>query len=118
MVGEARNYMILYEQVHQRHSWLRWFAACTYMSAMVLLTANNLNDSQHAEFAQDTDRIERALVWFQEHFKDKPCKMSAMLGDVCTEAVEAMKQRRTNNIAGAVEDIWLTGFLGDRGAIW
>ncbi|EKJ71008.1 hypothetical protein FPSE_08793 [Fusarium pseudograminearum CS3096] len=118
MVGEARNYMILYEQVHQRHSWLRWFAACTYMSAMVLLTANNLNDSQHADFAQDTDRIERALVWFQEHFKEKPCKMSAMLGDVCTEAVEAMKQRRANNVAGAVEDIWLTGFIGDKGAIW
>ncbi|KAM0541556.1 hypothetical protein ACHAO7_010448 [Fusarium culmorum] len=118
MIGEARNYMILYEQVHQRHSWLRWFAACTYMSAMVLLTANNLNDSQHADFTQDTDRIERALAWFQDHFKDKPCKMSAMLGDVCTEAVEAMKHRRTDNVAAAVEDIWFTGFIGDRGAIW
>ncbi|KAF0636745.1 hypothetical protein FPSE5266_08793 [Fusarium pseudograminearum] len=111
--------------ITRSHAWdeqwvgsIREFAACTYMSAMVLLTANNLNDSQHADFAQDTDRIERALVWFQEHFKDKPCKMSVMLGDVCTEAVEAMKKRRTNNIAGAVEDIWLTGFIGDRGAIW
>ncbi|KAM0356210.1 hypothetical protein ACHAP4_006771 [Fusarium culmorum] len=94
------------------------FAACTYMSAMVLLTANNLNDSQHADFTQDTDRIERALAWFQDHFKDKPCKMSAMLGDVCTEAVEAMKHRRTDNVAAAVEDIWFTGFIGDRGAIW
>ncbi|KAK6703372.1 hypothetical protein SNK04_013276 [Fusarium graminearum] len=94
------------------------FAACTYISAMVLLTANNLSDSQHVDYTQDTDRIERALAWCKDHFKDKPCKMSAMLGDVCTEAVEEMKQRRTNNVAAAVEDIWFTGFIGDRGAIW
>ncbi|KAM0231268.1 hypothetical protein ACHAPO_008648 [Fusarium lateritium] len=47
-----------------------------------------------------------------------PCKMSDMLGDVCSEAVEAMKQRRTNDIATAVEDYWLTGLLDDRGSIW
>jgi hypothetical protein len=24
MIGEARNYMILYEQLHERCSWLKW----------------------------------------------------------------------------------------------
>ncbi|GKU21803.1 unnamed protein product [Fusarium langsethiae] len=118
MIGDARNYMILYEQLHQKYSWLKWFAACTYISAMVLLTANNLKDSQHVDFSQDTDRIEKALVWFQNHFKDKPCKMSDMLGDVCTEAVQRMKQRCTNDVVMAVEDVWLTGLLGDRATTW
>ncbi|KAM0493553.1 hypothetical protein ACHAP8_009189 [Fusarium lateritium] len=118
MIEEARNYMMLYEQLHQKYSWLKWFAACTYISAMVLLTANNMSDSQHSDFALDIGRIERGLIWCQNHFKDRPCKMSDMLGDVCSEAVEAMKQRRTNDIATAVEDYWLTGLLDDRGSIW
>ncbi|OBS22710.1 hypothetical protein FPOA_09042 [Fusarium poae] len=118
MIEEARNYMILYEQLHQKYSWLKWFAACTYISSMVLLTANNLNDFGHADFAQDTGRIERGLTWLQNHFRDNPCKMSSMLGDICTEAVEVMKQRRTNGIAATVDNDWLAGLLDDRGSIW
>jgi hypothetical protein len=80
--------------------------------------ANNLNNSQHAHFTQDMACIERALVWFRDHFKDKPSKMSDMLGDICAEAVEIMKRRRTDDIATASGEIWLAEFLDGRGNIW
>ncbi|RBR09327.1 uncharacterized protein FIESC28_09935 [Fusarium coffeatum] len=108
MVEDARNYMILYEQLYQR------FAACTYISAMVMLMANNLNNSQQAEFQQDIMHVDKALVWFQDFFKDKSTTMSDMLGDICTEAVETMKQKRAEDIVTNVGDNWLAGFLDDR----
>ncbi|KAJ4138558.1 hypothetical protein NW768_002401 [Fusarium equiseti] len=114
MIEDARNYMILYEQLHQKYNWLKWFAACTYISAMVLLTANNLNNPQQAEFHQDTMHVDKALVWFQDFFKDNSTTMSDMLGDVCLEAVETMKQRRAEDIVSSVGDNWLAGFLDDR----
>lgn len=85
---------------------------------MVLLMANNLNDFQHEEFHQDTDKIERALVWFQDHFKDKPCKMSDMLGDIFTENIRAMKQRCMGDIGMIVEDDWLGGFIDSGSTMW
>ncbi|RFN54188.1 hypothetical protein FIE12Z_1314 [Fusarium flagelliforme] len=114
MVEDARNYMTLYEQLNQKYKWLKWFAACTYISAMVLLMANNLNNPQQAEFHQDTMHIDKALVWFQDFFKDNSSTMSDMLGDVCTEAIKTMKQRRAEDIVTTVGDNWLAGFLDDR----
>ena len=81
---------------------------------MVLLMANNLNNFQQAEFQQDIMHVDKALVWFQDFFKDKSTTMSDMLGDICTEAVEAMKQRRAEDIITTVGDDWLAGFLENR----
>ena len=76
--------------------------------------ANNLNNSEQVEFQQDIMHVDKALVWFQDFFKDKSTTMSDMLGDICTEAVETMKQRRAEDIVTNVGDNWLAGFLDDR----
>ncbi|KAM0354959.1 hypothetical protein ACHAPU_000800 [Fusarium lateritium] len=103
MVGQARDCMVLYEQL---------MTVCTYTSAAVLLTVNNLSHVQHADFEEDSDRIERALDWFKESTKEKASDIGGVLTDACTEAVETMKQRRANDIALALGEDWLSGFLG------
>ncbi|KAH7245307.1 fungal-specific transcription factor domain-containing protein [Fusarium tricinctum] len=113
MVAEARDFMILYEQVCLRHEWLRWMVTCTYTSAMVLLTINNLNDLQHPEFERDSDRIQKSLDWFKETTKEVNSNLACVLADVCTEAFGTMKQRRADDIALALGGDWLVGFLDD-----
>ncbi|KAF4998692.1 hypothetical protein FGRMN_3018 [Fusarium graminum] len=112
MVGQARECMVLYEQLCFKYSWLKWMTVCTYTSAAVLLTVNNLHHLQHEDFEEDSDRIERALDWFKETTKEKPSDIAGVLTDACTEVVETMKQRRANDIALALGEDWLSGFLG------
>lgn len=86
---------------------------CTYTSAMVLLTINNLNDLQHPEFERDSDRIQKSLDWFKETTKEVYSNLACVLVDVCTEAFGTMKQRRADDIALALGGDWLVGFLED-----
>ncbi|KAM0215362.1 hypothetical protein ACHAQI_003151 [Fusarium lateritium] len=98
MVTEARDFMIL-------------MVTCTYTSAMVLLTINNLNDLQHPEFERDSDRIQKALDWFKETSKGMNSSLACVLADVSTEAFGTMKQKRADDIALALGGDWMVGFL-------
>ncbi|RKK62816.1 hypothetical protein BFJ68_g16921 [Fusarium oxysporum] len=111
MVGQARDLMILFEHTIKAYAWLKWVGACTYTSAMVLLTANKLHNIHHEEFEKDTDRIERSLAWFREASKQRPSKVADMLCDVCAEAVETMKQRRADDLTLTLDGDWLVGFI-------
>nr|RBQ91214.1 hypothetical protein FVER53263_12230 [Fusarium verticillioides] len=111
LVGQARDFMILFEYVVPRYCWLKWVSTCTYISSMVLLTANNLHDLQHADFERDSNLIERALAWFGEVAKELPSRKTEVLENICVEAVEAMKTRRAHEIDVKFGRDWLIGFL-------
>ncbi|PCD24835.1 hypothetical protein AU210_013950 [Fusarium oxysporum f. sp. radicis-cucumerinum] len=111
LVGQARDFMILFEYVVPRYCWLKWVSTCTYISSMVLLTANNLHDLQHADFERDSNLIERALAWFGEVAKELPSRKTEVLENICVEAVQAMKTRRAHEIDVKFGGDWLIGFL-------
>ncbi|KAH7151357.1 fungal-specific transcription factor domain-containing protein [Fusarium sp. MPI-SDFR-AT-0072] len=111
LLGQARDFMILFEYVVPRYYWLKWVSTCTYISSMVLLTANNLHDLQHADFERDSNLIERALAWFGEIAKELPSRKTEVLENICVEAVQAMKTRRAHEIDVKFGGDWLIGFL-------
>ncbi|KAF4972852.1 hypothetical protein FSARC_678 [Fusarium sarcochroum] len=115
IVGQARDYMILFEQVCFKHKWLRWVASCPYTSGMVLLMVNNLHDLRYAEFQKDSERINKALLWFNEVKKEMSSKEVDVVEDICHEVIQTMKRRRAGGIAMRNGTDWSAGFLNCSG---
>jgi len=73
--------------------------SCPYVSAMVLLIANNLNNLQHDKIQLDSQLVDAALLWPKEVSNEIQKEEVRLLRNLCAEIVREMRRKRTEAIA-------------------
>lgn len=114
IVHQARNYMLLFQEIWSRDAWFCWLVViyhnvdtivnsdrmttCPYTTAMVLLTANTLYNSRHDKIPLDIELIDSALLWLNESMRERQSEDAQALRETCIEAVRTVKQKLAESI--------------------
>ncbi|KAK9323870.1 fungal-specific transcription factor domain-protein [Lipomyces orientalis] len=98
LVHQARDFMILFGEAWSKGVWFRWMVSCPYVSAMVLLMANNLSNLRHDHIQLDSLLVDAALLWLNEVSNEIQKEEVQVLQNVCAEIVREVRRRRTEAI--------------------
>ncbi|KAH7383063.1 fungal-specific transcription factor domain-containing protein [Cadophora sp. MPI-SDFR-AT-0126] len=99
LVRQARGFMVLFSQTWSNDVWFRWMASCSYLTAMVLLIANDLCHLDHSEMYKDSELVDAALLWLDVKAINDQREDLRALQDVCFNAVREVRRRRAQAIA-------------------
>ncbi|PYI34314.1 hypothetical protein BP00DRAFT_433948 [Aspergillus indologenus CBS 114.80] len=97
LVHEARDFVLLIQEIWFRHSWFRWITTCPYISATMLLTANNLHNVRHKKVELDIELIDAALSWLNDLILEDPSDAKKRFRNILTEAVHKVKHKLAVN---------------------
>ncbi|KAJ3546382.1 hypothetical protein NM208_g2025 [Fusarium decemcellulare] len=98
LVHQARDLMVLLGEVWSKDVWFRWMVSCTYLSAMVLLTVNNLHNVQHDKIQIDSQLVDVALLWLNNVPEEVQSEQVWVLRDVCAEAIRQVRWKHAEAI--------------------
>ncbi|KFY17596.1 hypothetical protein V492_00538 [Pseudogymnoascus sp. VKM F-4246] len=93
LVGEARDLLILFGALGQTDRWDFWTTACSYMTAMVLLTANSLHKPNHNELFLDSHLVEAGLQTIGIMVKETENEKLQSFQATCIELHQRAQQR-------------------------
>ncbi|KAK0113974.1 hypothetical protein ONS95_014217 [Cadophora gregata] len=96
LVRQARDYMALFGQTCSKEVWFSWMASCSYLTAMVILIANDLCSLEHSEMYRDSQLVDTALFWLSDLIAKNERQDIRVLQDVCFKAVGEVRRRRTH----------------------
>ncbi|PVH76650.1 hypothetical protein DL98DRAFT_640111 [Cadophora sp. DSE1049] len=99
LVSQARDFMVLFSQTWSSDVWFRWMASCSYLTAMVLLIANDLCNLEHNHMYGDSQLVDDALSWLNVRASNDQREDVRALRDVCFKAVGEVRRRRAHAIA-------------------
>ncbi|KAF2435307.1 hypothetical protein EJ08DRAFT_580643 [Tothia fuscella] len=105
LVCEARHLLVLFKASGERDRWNFWTTGCSYMTSMVLLTANSMHKPIHSDLSLDKYLVEVGLRTVDKIAKDTGSEMLQSFQETCTELHERTQQKRAEaaGIANSVE---------------
>ncbi|OAL50018.1 hypothetical protein IQ07DRAFT_567597 [Pyrenochaeta sp. DS3sAY3a] len=94
LVGEARDLLVLFEALGETDCWVFWTTGCSYMTAMLLLTANSLHRPEYRGLALDIHLVEIGLQTVDRFVKETGDGRLLSFQATCTELHQRAQQRR------------------------
>ncbi|KAH7120847.1 fungal-specific transcription factor domain-containing protein [Dendryphion nanum] len=93
LVGEARDLLVLFGILGEPERWNFWISGCSYMTAMVLLTANSMHRPKHGDLSLDNHLVEIGLRTINTMAKDTENEILQSFQATCTELHQRTQQR-------------------------
>ncbi|PTB42725.1 hypothetical protein M441DRAFT_57394 [Trichoderma asperellum CBS 433.97] len=93
LVHEARDLMVLLGTLGMTDCWNFWNTGCSYMTAMVLLTANSMHRPQHNKLALDSQLIEVGLQTLEKMVQETGSEMLKSFQATCAELYQHTQRR-------------------------
>ncbi|KFX92710.1 hypothetical protein O988_07158 [Pseudogymnoascus sp. VKM F-3808] len=95
LVDEARDLLILFGELGGTDRWDFWVAGCSYMTAMVLLTANSMFKPNHGDLSLDRYLVETGLQTVGTMMKETESERLQSFQTTCIELHQRTQERYT-----------------------
>ncbi|KAH8799847.1 fungal-specific transcription factor domain-containing protein [Xylogone sp. PMI_703] len=93
LVGEARDLLVLFGALGETDRWSFWKTGCSYMTAMLLLTANSMHRPEHSNVSLDSNLVETGLQTVDKMARETESEMLQSFQATCTELHQRTQQR-------------------------
>ncbi|KIX06946.1 uncharacterized protein Z518_04922 [Rhinocladiella mackenziei CBS 650.93] len=93
IVDEARDLMVLLSALRLTDRWNFWKMGCTYMTAMILLTANSMHRPRHEKISFDSQLVASGLQTIDTMVEEMESEALRSFRGTCAELNQEVQRR-------------------------